>query len=58
MPGEVATIELRVPRDNRMNQNQYSFSHANGAIKATLVTELPDPEPDPEEEPESGETES
>ena len=58
MPGEVAIIELRVPRDNRMNQNQYSFSHANGAINATLVTELPDPEPDPEEEPESGETES
>jgi len=58
----VATIELRVPRDNRMNQNQYSFSHANGVINATLVTELPDPEPDPEpdseEEPESGETES
>ena len=58
MPGEVATIELRVPRDNRMNQNQYSFSHANGQINATLVEELPDPEPDPEEEPESGETES
>ncbi len=62
MPGEVAIIELRVPRDNRMNQNQYSFSHANGVINATLVTELPDPEPDPEpdseEEPESGETES
>ena len=56
MPGEVATIELRVPRDNRMNQNQYSFSHANGQINATLVEELPDPEPDPEEEPESGET--
>ncbi len=56
MPGEVAEIELRVPRDNRMNQNQYSFSHANGQINAQLVEELPDPEP--EEESEDGETES
>ena len=58
MPGEVVEIELRVPRDNRMNQNQYSFEHANGPINATLVDELPDPEPDPEEESENGETES
>lgn len=55
MPGEVVEIELRVPRDNRMNQNQYSFSHANGAINAQLVEDLPDPEP--EEESENGETE-
>ena len=48
MPGEVATIELRVPRDSRMNRNNYSFSHANGEIKATLVTELPDPEEEEE----------
>ena len=56
MPGEVVEIELRVPRDNRMNQNQYSFSHANGQINAQLVEELPDPEP--EEESENGEPES
>ena len=56
MPGEVAEIELRVPRDNRMNQNQYSFSHANGEINAQLVDDLPDPEP--EEESENGEPES
>lgn len=42
MPGAVATIELRVPRDSRMNRNNYNFSHANGEIKATLVTELPE----------------
>lgn len=45
MPGEVAVIELRVPRNSRMNRNNYNFSHANGEIKATLVPELPDPEP-------------
>ena len=56
MPGEVVEIELRVPRDNRMNQNQYSFSHANGEINAQLVDDLPDPEP--EEESENGEPES
>ena len=50
MPGEVATIELRVPRDSRMNRNNYSFSHANGEIKATLVTELPEEEEEEEEE--------
>ncbi|MBE56716.1 MAG: hypothetical protein CL479_09150 [Acidobacteria bacterium] len=55
MPGEVVEIELRVPRDNRMNQNQYSFSHANGEVNAQLVEDLPDPEP--EEESENGETE-
>ena len=55
MPGEVVEIELRVPRDNRMNQNQYSFSHANGEDNAQLVEDLPDPEP--EEESENGETE-
>ena len=44
MPGQVITIELRVPRDNRMSQNQYKFTHANGEINATLVPELPDPE--------------
>ncbi len=50
MPGEVATIELRVPRDSRMNRNNYSFSHANGEIKATLVTELPEEEEEAEDE--------
>ena len=57
MPGEVATIELRVPRDSRMNRNNYSFSHANGEIKATLVTELPDPEEEEEAEDEGEPTE-
>ena len=49
MPGDVVTIELRVPRDTRMNRNNYSFSHANGEIKASLVDDLPDPEEEEEE---------
>ncbi|SUZ49765.1 uncharacterized protein METZ01_LOCUS2619 [marine metagenome] len=53
--GEVVTIELRMPRNSRMNRNQIQFSHANGEIKATNVDELPDPE---EEEEEEEETES
>ena len=48
--GEVVTIELRMPRNSRMNRNQIQFSHANGEIKATNVDELPDPEEEEEEE--------
>ncbi len=51
--GEVVTIELRMPRNSRMNRNQIQFSHANGEIKATNVDELPDPEEEEEEETES-----
>ena len=57
MPGDVATIELRVPRDGRMNRNNYNFSHANGEIKATLVNELPDPEEEADEDAEGEPTE-
>ena len=53
--GEITTIELRIPRSSRMNRNNYSFSHANGEIKATQVDELPDPV---EEEAEEAEPES
>ncbi len=38
MPGEEAAIELRVPRDEKMTRNSYQFSHANGEIKAKLMT--------------------
>lgn len=37
MPGEVVEIELRVPKDPRMNRNQYQFRHANGQIKPRLM---------------------
>lgn len=32
-PGEVATIELRTPRNPKMDRNSYQFSHANGQVK-------------------------
>lgn len=37
LPGEVIEIELRVPKNPKFYQNQYKFSHANGAIDAKLV---------------------
>jgi len=39
-PGEVITVTLETPRNPKMDRNQYSFSHANGAIKAQLVPKL------------------
>jgi hypothetical protein len=37
MPGEVVEIELRVPKNPKMNRNQYQFRHANGQIKPRLM---------------------
>lgn len=39
-PGEIATVTLETPRNPKMDRNQYSFSHANGAIKAQLMPKL------------------
>jgi hypothetical protein len=39
-PGEVATITLRTPKNPKMDRNNYQFSHANGQIKAKLMTKL------------------
>ena len=39
-PGEVITIELRTPKDERMTRNQYRFSHQNGTIKTELLKTL------------------
>ena len=39
-PGEILTITLRTPRDQRMTRNNYRFSHANGAVKAETVKSL------------------
>ena len=39
-PGEVVTITLETRRDPRMDRNQYSFTHANGDIEATLQAAL------------------
>lgn len=34
LPGEVVDIELRTPKNEKMFQNTYKFSHANGNIDA------------------------
>jgi hypothetical protein len=39
-PGEVITVTLETRRDPTMDRNQYSFTHANGTIKASLQPKL------------------
>jgi len=39
-PGEVVTVELRTPRNPKMDRNSYQFSHANGTIKTKILTKL------------------
>lgn len=39
-PGEVITVTLETRRNPRMDRNQYSFTHANGTIKASLQPKL------------------
>lgn len=37
-PGEEITVTLETPRNPQMDRNQYSFTHANGDILASLQT--------------------
>jgi len=37
MPGEVATVVLRTPKNPNMQRNSYKFLHANGDIKPKEV---------------------
>ncbi len=37
MPGEIATLTLKTPKDPRMTRNSYVFTHANGKVKTKLV---------------------
>ena len=37
MPNEIVTIELRTPKDPKMNRNTFQFSHANGKVKVATV---------------------
>ena len=39
-PGEVIEVVLRVPKNPKMDRNQYKFEHANGAIKAKLLPKI------------------
>jgi hypothetical protein len=40
LPGEVVDIELRTPKNEKMYQNTYKFSHANGTIDAKPLRTL------------------
>ena len=37
MPNEIVTIELRTPKDPKMNRNTFQFSHANGKVQVDTV---------------------
>jgi hypothetical protein len=39
-PGEVIVVELRTPKNPKMDRNSYQFSHANGQIKAKVLTKI------------------
>lgn len=39
-PGEVITINFKVPRSSNMQRNQYLFTHANGIIKQQVVPKI------------------
>jgi hypothetical protein len=40
LPGEVITITLRTPFNEKMHSNNYNFSHANGTIKTKSMPKL------------------
>ena len=37
MPNEIVTIELRTPKDPKMDRNTFQFSHANGKVQVDRV---------------------
>jgi hypothetical protein len=37
MPQEIVTLELRTPKDPKMDRNSYQFSHANGKVQVDTV---------------------
>jgi len=43
--GEVIVVTLTTPRKPGMGDNRYTFSHANGEIKTTVVKNLDVPKP-------------
>ena len=40
MPNEVIRVELKTPKNAKMNTNQYQFTHANGTVKPKVVPKL------------------
>jgi hypothetical protein len=39
-PGEVQTVKIETPYNQKMQANQYMFSHANGTVKTHAVKSL------------------
>ena len=39
-PGAVVNVELKTPRTENMEKNNYIFTHANGKVKATVVAKI------------------
>lgn len=39
-PGETITVTLNTPKNPAMDSNNYTFTHANGTIKTTLMKSL------------------
>ena len=39
-PGEIVTVELRTPKNPKMDRNSYQFTHANGTIKPKILKKL------------------
>ena len=51
-PGEVQTVKLMTPFNAKMKANNFTFTHANGAVKPTSVDKIEDPNaPDPKAKP-------
>ena len=42
---EIIEVELRVPRNSRMENSNYEFSHQNGVVEASLFDEMDEPAP-------------
>lgn len=40
LPGEVTTIELRTPKNAKMDRNSYQFTHAYGQVKTKILQKI------------------
>jgi hypothetical protein len=40
LPGEVTTVELRTPKNAKMDRNSYQFTHAYGQVKTKVLTKI------------------
>jgi hypothetical protein len=40
LPGEVVTVELRTPKNPKMDRNSYQFTHAYGQVKTKVLNKI------------------